>query len=83
MEETKKILELLQEILRGYTDEIVTEEAGLEEELGLDSFLTVYFLTEVEDAFEIDIDESEFKYIHTVQDILDRIREIKKFHSDF
>ena len=45
-----------------------------EEDLGLDSFLIVYFLTEVEDAFAIDIDESDFKYIHTVRDILEWIQ---------
>ena len=74
MEDTKKILDRLQEILCGYTDGIVTEEARLEEDLGLDSFLIVYFLTEVEDAFAIDIDESDVKYIHTVRDILEGIQ---------
>ena len=74
MKDTKKILDCLQEILREYTDGIVTEEARLEEDLGLDSFLSVYFLTEVEDAFAIDIDESDFKYIHTVRDILEWIQ---------
>ena len=74
MENTKKILDCLQEILSGYTDGIVTEGARLEEDLGLDSFLVVYFLTEVEDTFAIDIDESDFKYIHTVRDILERIQ---------
>ena len=73
MEETKNKLDVIQKIVSGYSDGIVTKKARLEEDLGLDSFLVVYFLTEVEDVFEIEIDESEFQYIRTIQDVLERI----------
>ena len=56
----------------------ITEDASLIEDLGLDSFLIVYFLTEVEDCFGIDIDESEFADITTIGDIMERIKKINK-----
>ena len=41
--------------------------------MGLDSFLMVYFLTQVEERFGIQIDETEYEHIVFVEDILDYI----------
>lgn len=71
-------LEKIQEIMNNYSDVRVTESARLIDDLGLDSFMVVYFLTEIEDCFDVDIDEDEFRFLITVQDVIDRIREEKK-----
>lgn len=52
----------------------VTEDSRLIDDLGLDSFLIVYFLSEVEDRFHVNIDETEFEDFVTVKDVLNRIR---------
>ena len=69
------------EILKTYTDIPVTINSKLIDDLGLDSFLIVYFLTEVEDCFGININESEFIDIITVEDVLERIQKAKKENS--
>ena len=63
-------LRLLQEILSEYTDAAVTPSASLIEDLGLDSFLIVYFLTQAEERLGFQIDESEFETIVTIGDVL-------------
>ena len=67
-------LEKLQEIMKNYSDVKLTESARLIDVLGLDSFMVVHFLTEVEECFAIDIDEDEFRFLFTVQDVIDEIR---------
>lgn len=54
--------------------ETVTEDSRLIDDLGLDSFLIVYFLSEADDKFHIALDEAEFESFVTVGDVLDRIR---------
>lgn len=53
----------------------ITESSRLIDDLGLDSFLIVYFLSEIEDRFHADIGEAEFESFVTVGDVLDRIRQ--------
>ena len=61
-------------------EEILVE---IKDDLGLDSFLIVYFITEIEDCFEIDIPETDFIELVTVKDLCERIQlEIKK-HSTY
>ena len=67
-------LEKLQEIMKNYSDVKLTESARLIDDLGLDSFMVVHFLTEVEECFAIDIYEDEFRFLFTVQDVIDEIR---------
>lgn len=62
-------MDQIKAILEEYTDAPITESSELIKDLGLDSFLIVYFLTEVEDCFGINIDESEFVYVITVRDV--------------
>lgn len=68
------MLEQIREILKDYTDRPVTESSAIIEDLELDSFTIVYFLTQIEDRFGIEIDEAEFPDIVTISDIMERIR---------
>ena len=40
-------MDVLKKILKAYTDEEITPESRLIEDLGLDSFLVIYVLSEV------------------------------------
>ena len=65
-------VDVLKKILKAYTDEEITPESRLIEDLGLDSFLVIYVLSEVEDAFDTRIED--YSSIVTVGDILDCIK---------
>ena len=73
----KEILTEIEEILSEYVEisHPLTLEDRLIDDLGLDSFLIVYFITEIEDRFEIDIPETDFIELVTVKDLCDRIRQ--------
>ena len=74
----EEILVEIKDILSEYI-----EITRLIDDLGLDSFLIVYFITEIEDCFEIDIPETDFIEFVTVKDLCERIQlEIKK-HSTY
>lgn len=76
LEQARQIcLDELSDILTDYTERSVplAPSSRLIEDLGLDSFLTVYFLTQAEERFGIQIDEMEYETIVFVQDILDFI----------
>ena len=65
-------MDVLKKILKAYTDEEITPESRLIEDLGLDSFLVIYVLSEVEDAFDTRIED--YSSIVPVGDILDCIK---------
>ena len=65
-------MDVLKKILKAYTDEEITPESRLIEDLGLDSFLVIYVLSEVEDAFDTRIED--YSSIVTGGDILDCIK---------
>lgn len=69
--ERNESVDEIRNILAGYTDAEVVKEARLIEDLGLDSFLIVYFLTEVESRFGIELDEEKFVDMVTVNDVLE------------
>lgn len=75
------MLEMLNAILEQYTSNPYTETSRLNDDLGIDSFFILHFLSEVEDCFHIQIDEMEYETILTVGDVIDRIRETK--NTDF
>ena len=66
--------DMLKTILEQYTTLPYTEESKLNDDLGIDSFFILHFLSEVEDCFHIQIDELEYEQMITVGDVLDRIR---------
>ena len=71
------MMDMLKTILEQYTAEPFTEDSRLNDDLGIDSFFILHFLSEVEDCFHIKIDEMEYEDIITVGDVLDRIRETR------
>lgn len=71
------MFDLLHTILSQYTTESYTESSKLNDDLGIDSFFILHFLSEVEDVFHIQIDEMEYEDIITVGDVMERIRETK------
>ncbi len=72
----EEILSQIKDILSEYVEipHPLTLDDRLIEDLGLDSFLIVYFITEIEDRFEIDIPETDFIELVTVKDLCERIQ---------
>lgn len=73
----EEILSEIKDILSEYVEitRPLTLGDRLIDDLGLDSFLIVYFVTEIEDRFEIDIPETDFIELVTVKDLCDRIQQ--------
>ena len=71
------MFDLLHTILSQYTAESYTKSSKLNDDLGIDSFFILHFLSEVEDVFHIQIDEMEYEDIITVGDVMERIRETR------
>ena len=71
------MIDMLKTILRQYTTEPFTADSRLNDDLGIDSFFILHFLSEVEDCFHIQIDEMEYEDIITVGDVIERIRETR------
>ena len=69
----EKELEILGEILKAYVDTPIKKDAFLIGDLGLDSFLIVYFISEVDDRFGTAIEMPEHVEYMTVQDVLDQL----------
>ena len=65
-------LKILGEILEAYIDTPIEKDAFLISDLGLDSFLIVYFISEVDDRFGVTIEMPEHM---TVQDVLDQLNQ--------
>lgn len=65
----EEILVEIKDILSEYVEitRPLTPADRLIDDLGLDSFLIVYFITEIEDCFEIDIPETDFIEFVTVR----------------
>lgn len=68
------VINKITELLREYTSAPVTESSHLYNELGMDSFYILHFLSEVEDTFHIHIAETEYEEVLTVNDVLELIR---------
>ena len=66
-------LKILGEILESYVDTPIKKDAFLIGDLGLDSFLIVYFISEVDDRFGVTIEMPEHVEYMTVQDVLDQL----------
>ena len=71
-QEEQEELKILGEILEAYID---TPIAFLISDLGLDSFLIVYFISEVDDRFGVTIEMPEHVEYMTVQDVLDQLNQ--------
>lgn len=67
------MFDMLKTILAQYTTQPFTVDSKLNDDLGIDSFFILHFLSEVEDCFHIRIDEMEYEDIITVGDVMERI----------
>lgn len=68
-------LKILGEILEAYIDTPIEKDAFLISDLRLDSFLIVYFISEVDDRFGVTIEMPEHVEYMTVQDVLDQLNQ--------
>ena len=71
------MMDMLKTILEQYTAQPFTADSRLNDDLGIDSFFMLHFISEVEDCFHIQIAEMEYEYIITVGDVIERILEIQ------
>ncbi len=71
------MMDTLKTILEQYTAKPFTANSRLNDDLGIDSFFILHFLSEVEDCFHIQIDEMEYEDIITVGDVIERIQETR------
>ena len=67
-------LEILGGILESCIDTPIEIDAFLIGDLGLDSFLIVYFISEVDDRFGVTIEMPEHVEYMTVRDVLDQLK---------
>lgn len=76
METNEKIIEICKQ-LSGMDN--VCEESLLQEDLALDSLAMVTLLVEIEDNFEIQLDESDMNPfdLKTIQDIVDLVNKYR------
>lgn len=68
----EKVKEILCELC---DEESVKNDSFLQDDLGLDSLLMVTMLVELEDAFDIELDESDMNPfdLNTVQNVIDMV----------
>lgn len=68
------MLEKIIEILSQYTEEEITEQSVLVNDLGLTSFDLVSLVTEFEDEFDIEIADRDIRTLISVADIIEYIK---------
>lgn len=74
------MLERLKEIMVQYVEaepEEITEDARLIEDLGFNSYDFMSLLGELEEEFEITVDEADVADIHTVGEVIAYIEKLK------
>lgn len=73
------MLDQIKEIITNYVEvnpEEITEESSFIEDLGFTSYDFMSFLGEIEDEFDVEIDEREAVKIHTVGEAIAYLSEI-------
>lgn len=72
-----KVIEQLKPIIETYLDDVdlekVTPESHLINDLGLDSFFVIDMVMDIENEFDISIDNDAIATIETVQDVINLI----------
>lgn len=75
------MLEELKEIICQYVDvspEQITEDARFIEDLGFNSYDFMSMVGEIEEFFDIEVEEREVVNVKTVQDAIEYIRSLKE-----
>ena len=73
---SEQVLEKLQDLFRDYSgnDELVlTEESSLVNDLGLSSLDVISLIGNIEDTFDIQIEDEDIANLLTVKDVVDYI----------
>lgn len=75
------MLDQIKELITNYVDvdaEEITEDSKFIDDLGFNSYDFMSFLGEIEDEFDVEIDEREAVKIHTVCEAVDYIESISE-----
>lgn len=72
----EKIKEVMVETLNIDGDDVVAT-ARLKEDLAIDSLSAVELLLELENQFDVKIEDDEFSKLETVQDVIDIVEKLK------
>lgn len=75
MQLEEKVISIIKENLEEPKEEI-TPQTDLRKDVEIDSFGTLMIINALEDEFSITLNESEFKDINTVSDIVKRVEEL-------
>ena len=68
----KRVLKAIQTCKKDIGE--ITLETKIREDLEFDSFDTLMLISELEDGFNVNIDERHFEDVSTVGDIIDKLR---------
>ncbi len=74
------MFEKIKELIANYVDAdpaSITEESRFIEDLGFNSYMFMSLLGEVEDEFDITVDEQEVIKLHTIADAMDYIKKLQ------
>ncbi len=74
------MFEKIKELIANYVDAdpaTITEESRFIEDLGFNSYMFMSLLGEVEDEFDITVDEQEVIKLHTIADAMDYIKKLQ------
>ncbi len=75
-----RMFEKIKELIANYVDvdpASITEESRFIEDLGFNSYMFMSLLGEVEDEFDITVDEQEVIKLHTIADAMDYIKKLQ------
>ncbi len=74
------MFEKIKELIVNYVDAdpaTITEQSRFIEDLGFNSYMFMSLLGEVEDEFDITVDEQEVIKLHTIADAMDYIKKLQ------
>ncbi len=74
------MFEKIKELIANYVDAdpaAITEESRFIEDLGFNSYMFMSLLGEVEDEFDVTVDEQEVIKLHTIADAMDYIKKLQ------
>lgn len=73
------MLETLKKLIVDYVEveaDAITEDSRFIEDLGFNSYMFMSFLGEVEDEFDVEVDEQEILKLKTVGDAIEYIKQL-------
>ena len=74
------MFEEIKELINNYvnvSDDLITEDSRFIEDLGFNSYMFMSLLGEVEDEFDITVDEQEVIKLHTIKDAMEYFKKLQ------